>query len=97
MGPFYGTSKGHQKRGEFKAIKVSLDLVISRLGCYLYCHLKNRQGVKMKEYPGTKRFGNVLFPIVLAIVGLFMVFDGSLPTLEQSSSLEVGRSWYPDL
>jgi hypothetical protein len=33
----------------------------------------------MKEYPGTKRFGKVLFPIVLAIVGLFMVFDGSHP------------------
>jgi hypothetical protein len=33
----------------------------------------------MREYPGTKRFGKVLFPIVLAIVGLFMVFDGSHP------------------
>lgn len=33
----------------------------------------------MKEYPGAKRFGKVLFPIVLAIVGLFMVFDGSHP------------------
>jgi len=33
----------------------------------------------VREYPGTKRFGKVLFPIVLAIVGLFMVFDGSHP------------------
>lgn len=33
----------------------------------------------MKEYPGAKRFGKVVFPIVLAIVGLFMVFDGSHP------------------
>ena len=77
MGPFYGISKGYQKRGEFKAMKVSLGLVISRLVCYLYWHLKKRQGVKMKEYPGTKRFGKVLFPILLAIVGFFMVFDGS--------------------
>ena len=33
----------------------------------------------MREYPGTKRFGRLLFPIVLTIVGLFMVFDGSRP------------------
>lgn len=33
----------------------------------------------MREYPGTKRFGKVVFPIVLAIVGLFMVFDGNHP------------------
>jgi hypothetical protein len=33
----------------------------------------------MREYPGTKRFGRVLFPIVLGIVGIFMVFDGSHP------------------
>jgi hypothetical protein len=33
----------------------------------------------MREYPGTKRFGKVVFPIVLAVVGLFMVFDGSHP------------------
>jgi hypothetical protein len=33
----------------------------------------------MREYPGAKRFGKLLFPIVLAIVGLFMVFDGSHP------------------
>jgi len=33
----------------------------------------------MREYPGTKRFGKLLFPIVLAIVGLFMMFDGSHP------------------
>jgi len=36
-------------------------------------------GAGVKEYPGTKRFGKVVFPIVLAIVGLFMVFDGSHP------------------
>jgi hypothetical protein len=36
-------------------------------------------GAGMKEYPGAKRFGKMLFPIVLAIVGLFMVLDGSHP------------------
>jgi len=33
----------------------------------------------MREYPGTKRFGRVVFPIVVAIVGLFMVVDRSHP------------------
>lgn len=28
----------------------------------------------MGEYPGTKRFGRIMFPVVVAIVGLF---DGS--------------------
>lgn len=35
------------------------------------------KGEAMGEYPGTKRFGRIIFPLVVAIVGLFMVVDGS--------------------
>ena len=35
----------------------------------------------MREYPGTKRFGRVVFPIVMAIVGFFMIVDGSHPSV----------------
>jgi hypothetical protein len=33
----------------------------------------------MGEYPGTKKFGRIMFPVVVAMVGLFMVVDGSHP------------------
>lgn len=40
---------------------------------------KSYEGEAMREYPGTKRFGRIVFPVVVAIVGLFMVADGSHP------------------
>ena len=33
----------------------------------------------MGEYPSTKRFGRIMFPVVVVIVGLFMVVDESHP------------------
>lgn len=37
------------------------------------------KGEAMGGYPGTKRFGRTMLPVVVAIVGLFMVVGGSHP------------------